>query len=174
MKNMNKQKHIKLLSIFLLFVFLFITADVSASNYTGDKLVVGSEYELGQGESLKGNIVILGSEAKLEKGSTVDGNIVLFSGELEINGTVNGDIAAFSGAVELKSNAVVNGNFTSFGSDVKRDKNAFISGDSVRQNSEKIQRIEEIGRDVVPEEPAQTGFFASIFIWNCLSLWADC
>ncbi len=158
----------RLLSLLLLPILLLVTSTASATTYNEDKLVLGKEFVLEAGDSLNGDLAVFGGEVQLKNSSTVNGDIVVFGGKLEINNTVNGSVTQFGGEIELKSRAVVNGDFTSFGAKVDRDKSAVINGDSVRQNSEKIQKIEEIGRqignsEIVIEQPVRKGFFASLF-----------
>ncbi|MHC1772003.1 MAG: hypothetical protein AB9907_09750 [Flexilinea sp.] len=166
---MSKSKLTIFLTIICLITLIFITASVSASSFSGDKVVFGSDYELNSGDTLDGDIVIFGSDTQLKKSSTVNGSIVLFGGNLQVEGTVNGDIAAFSGSVNLMSNAVINGNFSSFGTEVERDKNAVITGDSLRQDSEGIKKLENIPLKILPNSVPATqttrrGFFSTIFL----------
>lgn len=165
---MNKSKITILSAVIFLIMLIFITTNVSASTFSGDKMVIGSDYELDNGDTLEGDIVIFGNDTTLKKGSTVKGSIVLFGGDLRIDGTVNGDIAAFGGSVDLMSDAVVNGDFSSFGSDVERDKNAVITGDSIRQDSKGIRKLENSPLKIIPnfnppKETDRRGFFKTIF-----------
>ncbi len=169
---MNKLNLKILLLLLILIISLCSFADVTAATNTGNKVVFGSDYELGNGDTLDGNIVIFGSKTDLSKNSTVNGDIVLFGGGLQMEGTVNGDVVAFGGSVKMKSTSVINGDFSSFGAEVDRDKNAVITGDTIRQNTGEFKKFEESPLNVViqktdnvPNGTDKRGFFGAIFFF---------
>ncbi len=118
----------------VLLVVLVVAAAVApvalAQDITGDKIVMGENYVLGEGQTLEGNLVVMGGNAQVNDGATVDGDVTVMGGMLTLDGTVTGNVAVVGGTARLGSTAVVEGNLSSFGGSVSKAPGAQVQGNT--------------------------------------------
>ncbi len=93
-----------------------------------DKLVLGGEYALADGEVLRGHLTILGGSATLARGSRVEQDVVIFGGELHVAGAVAGSLVIFGGSVTLADSATIENDLTVFGGALARSPRAAVRG----------------------------------------------
>ena len=148
---------LKLLSgLLLLALLLTPTMSASAGGTTRDlsegKVVFGSNFELGKGETLDGDLVVfggnvslaedstvngsvavIGGNASVDKGATIDGDVAMIGGNMQLDGTVNGDMAMVGGSASLGKTALVDGDVTTMGGNLERAEGAQITGDVVKE-----------------------------------------
>jgi hypothetical protein len=106
----------------------FRQADLSLQA-PGDRLVLGDNYTLQEGETLDGNLIVLGGNATLETGSRVEKDVNILGGNLMVQGTIGGDINVIGGLVTLGESAVVEGDVNSFSGQLIQDEGATVQGD---------------------------------------------
>lgn len=131
----------KFLLVFLVLILAFTPTQVSAQDptpqpenqITGDQLVVGNSFSLGENYVLDGSILIIGGIGTTAVDSSVNGDIMLVGGTLSIDGTVNGDIVSIGGSMNLGDGAVVNGDLGMLGGSLQRSNLAVING-GINQN----------------------------------------
>lgn len=125
---------LKNLSLLLLVVVLafsltaFRQSDLSLQG-PGDKLVLGDNYTLREGETLQGNLIVMGGNATLETGSLVEQDVVILGGNLLVRGAIGGDINVIGGLVTLESDAVVEGDVNTLSGQLLQDEGARVEGD---------------------------------------------
>lgn len=148
---------LKLVSgLLLLALLLTPTMSASAGGTTSDlsegKVVFGSNFELGKGETLDGDLVVfggnvslaedstangsvavIGGNASVDKNATIDGDVAMIGGNMQLEGTVNGDMAMVGGSVSLGKTALVDGDVTTMGGNLEREEGAQITGDVVKE-----------------------------------------
>jgi hypothetical protein len=95
----------------------------------GDRIVLGDNYSLEEGETLDGSLVVMGGNADLAEGSTVAEDVVVLGGNLEANGEIRGDVTIIGGLVTLGSTAVVKGDVNTLATNLVRDEGATIEGE---------------------------------------------
>jgi hypothetical protein len=125
---------LKNLSFLLLLVVLALSLTAfqqagPALQSPADKLVLGGNYTLGEGETLNGNLIVMGGNATLETGSQVTQDVVILGGNLLARGTISGDVNVIGGLVTLGQSAVVEGDVNSFSGQVLQDEGAQVEGD---------------------------------------------
>jgi hypothetical protein len=125
---------LKNLSFLLLLVVLALSLTAfrqagPAPQAPADKLVLGGNYTLGEGETLDGNLIVMGGNATLETGSLVTQDVVILGGNLLARGTISGDVNVIGGLVTLGESAVVEGDVNSFSGQVLQDEGAQVEGD---------------------------------------------
>lgn len=148
---------LKLLTGLLLLALLLVPSmSAFASGPTRDlsegKVVFGSNFELGKGETLdgdlvvfggnvtlaedsavKGSLAVIGGNANVAKGATIDGDVAMIGGNMQLNGTVNGDLAMVGGSVSLGKTALVDGDVTTMGGNLERAEGSQVTGDVVKE-----------------------------------------
>ncbi len=113
-------KHWLLISL-LLILGLWSVRPASAQNVIDDDVtVVGSDYELGDGDTINGDLTVLGGNVDIESGATINGDVTVFGGNVEIEDdvTINGDLTVFGGNVDINEDATVNGQRVAIGGNV--------------------------------------------------------
>jgi hypothetical protein len=95
----------------------------------GDKLVLGGNYTLGEGETLDGNLIVMGGNALLETGSRVAQDVVILGGNLLVRGAVGGDVNVIGGLVTLEDGALVEGDVNTLSGQLLQDEGAQVEGD---------------------------------------------
>jgi hypothetical protein len=130
MKNMTK-----LFILIILLALLALPATALASSSPGmllrgpqDEFVLGDNYTLQSGDTLRGNLWIMGGNAALQQGSRVTGDVMLLGGNLNVDGEVSGNINVMGGNVDLRNQAVVRGDLNIVGGSYNRSPNARIEG----------------------------------------------
>ena len=93
-----------------------------------DEFVMGGNFTLPTGETLRGNLWIMGGNATLESGSQVTGDVMLLGGNVNVDGEVSGNINVMGGNIDLRSQAVVRGDLNIVGGSYNRSPNARIEG----------------------------------------------
>lgn len=124
------QKKRLLVAIGLALLVAIIPAAVSAGGQLDGRVVLGSDFTLGAGEVLNGDLVVLGGSADLMEGSLVDGDVFVMGGTADINGEVTGDLGIMGGQVSLGGTAVIRGDITTFGGALRKDPDAVVMGDT--------------------------------------------
>ncbi len=115
--------------LFALMLSVLLAAPAAAQTGGPGNLVLGGEYTLRAGETLRSDLGVIGGAATIEQGATVNGDIMVAGGTLRIAGRVNGDIAVFGGVVTLERSAYVNGDLVNVGGSVQRNPGATVTGD---------------------------------------------
>ena len=125
---------LKNLSFLLLLVVLalsltaFRQADLSLQG-PADKLVLGGNYTLQEGETLNGNLIVMGGNATLETGSLVEQDVVILGGNMVARGTIGGDVNVIGGLVTLEDGAVVEGDVNTLSGQLYQAEGAQVQGD---------------------------------------------
>lgn len=118
----------------VLLVVLLLAASVApvafAQGTTGDKVVLGENYVLQEGQTLEGNLVVMGGSAQINDGATVDGDLTVMGGSLSLDGTVTGNLAILGGSARLGSTAVVEGDLSNLAGSVDQAPGAVVQGDT--------------------------------------------
>lgn len=140
---MKMKRIVSLVSILL--VFLVLTVPVLAQEPGGDRVVVGSNVTLEDGETVEGSVTVLGGNFDMEEGSEVEGDVVVFGGNVTIDGKVEGDVVALGGNVRINAPAEVQGGVSALGGNLTVNPEAEVDGPITE------------GLDVQPE---QDGFVA--------------
>ncbi len=118
------------ITVLVCMVLLFGAAPaVLAQSPDGDRLIVGQNFVLAEGERINGNLSVIGGNAELGTESLVDGDVAVLGGRLRVGGTVTGDIVVFGGSITLDESAVVRGSVAGIGSSVSRSPGATVDGD---------------------------------------------
>jgi hypothetical protein len=94
------------------------------------RVVLGSNFTLGPGEVLEGDLVLLGGNADLLEGSLVEGDVFVMGGNADIEGEVSGNLGIMGGKVSLGETALIHGDITTFGGDLSKDPGAVVLGDT--------------------------------------------
>jgi hypothetical protein len=120
----------KLLTAFTLALVLVLmsASAVLAGDLADDKVVVGDDYTLAEGERIDGNLIVLGGNVIVEDGGTVDGNLVVFGGDVTLSGAVTQDMVVFGGSADLSSTAVVEGELVTSGGSISREPGSEVKG----------------------------------------------
>lgn len=129
MKGKLKNLSFVLLLVVLAFSLMAFSPASFALQGAGDKLVLGSNYTLRQGETLDGNLIVMGGNATLQTGSLVRQDVVILGGNLLVQGTVGGDVNVIGGLVTLESGAVVEGDVNTLSGQLLREEGAQVNGD---------------------------------------------
>jgi hypothetical protein len=127
-KSLNSLLFVLLLAALAFSLTAFRPADLSLQE-PGDRLVLGDNYTLEEGETLDGNLIVLGGNATLEPGSRVEKDVVILGGNLLVRGTIGGDINVVAGLVTLGETAVVEGDVNSLSGQLVQDDGATVEGD---------------------------------------------
>ncbi len=132
-----------------------------------DKIVLGENYVLASGQTLRGNLLVVGGNATLESGAQVSGDVAILGGTLNDNGTITGSIATLGGTVFLNADAVVQGDIALMGGTLHRDSGARVDG-KVTSGSVAPFNV------TVPESALQPQRFSPLSWWfsNDNPLWA--
>jgi hypothetical protein len=93
-----------------------------------DEFVMGGNFTLPSGDTLRGNLWIMGGNASLEQGSRVTGDVMLLGGNVSVDGEVSGNINVIGGNIDLRSQSVVRGDLNIVGGSYNRSPNARIEG----------------------------------------------
>jgi len=132
---MNIKSRYLLLTVVCLLTFVFagtVVAQTLPAPQTqiisGDKLVIGENYTLKNGQTLNGDLVIVGSNGLVEAGALVNGNISLIGGNLDLAGEVDGSFAIIGGNLTLRSGSVVRGDINTVGGNLEGEELATITG----------------------------------------------
>ena len=95
----------------------------------GDKLIMGGQFQLHDGDVLNGDLLVLGGIIHLEEGATINGNIAIMGGKFEINCDVQGDLIVVGGAGDVQAAAKIDGDVFTLGSQVNLHDEAVINGE---------------------------------------------
>jgi cytoskeletal protein CcmA (bactofilin family) len=125
LKNLS---FVLLLVVLALSLTAFKQADLSLQG-SGDRLVLGGNYTLQEGETLDGNLIVMGGNATLEPGSRVEKDVVILGGNLLVEGVVGGDVNVIGGLVTLEEGAVVEGDVNTVSGQLLQDEGAVVQGD---------------------------------------------
>ncbi len=86
-------------------------------------LTLTSDYEIGAGTVVNGDVVVFDGE--LDLAGTVNGDVILFGGALELNGTINGELVLVGGTLTPGAAASVSGDCLVVGGHIDRGDGAF-------------------------------------------------
>jgi hypothetical protein len=126
--KLKKLSFLLLLVVLALSLTAFRQADLSLQG-PSDKLVLGGNYTLGEGETLDGNLIVMGGNARLETDSRVSQDVVILGGNLLVRGAVGGDVNVIGGLVTLEDGAVVEGDVNTLSGQLLQDEGAQVQGD---------------------------------------------
>jgi hypothetical protein len=129
MKKSLKNLLFLLLLVVLAFSLTAFRQAAPSIQAPGDRLVLGDNYTLKEGETLDGNLIVLGGNANLETGSRVEKDVVILGGNLMVQGAIGGDVNVIGGLVTLGGGAVVEGDVNSFSGQLIQDEGATVEGD---------------------------------------------
>ena len=169
---------IKLLILASLIAVLFaLPTGVKAQDPTnqlttedGGKVVFGSAYTLGSGETLTGDLVVFGGSAAIEEGAVVEGDVAIFGGSLSVSGHITGSISAMGGSVNLNETAVVDGDVQSMGVVINQAEGALVSGAIIAEDPDGLNLPRVNPGDWFPD--AVTPAFGGPFRSFGTALWA--
>lgn len=99
----------------------------AAAQGGGDRVQVGGDIVVAQGERVDGDVVVVGGNAIVD--GVVTGNVVAVGGYVSASGQVDGDVIAVGGYVVLRSTARVGGDSAAIGGRVEREPGAQVGGD---------------------------------------------
>ena len=149
----------KFLTLFaLLALFLVPTSAAHAQGPgpdSGGRVIFGSNFTLGKGETFNGDLVVFGGNVTVEEGADLNGNLVVFGGTAKSNGQVHGDVVIIGGQVSLEENAHVTGDVVTVGGQLQRADGATVDGDVVNNIQPDI-RIPSFDGRVPPSNPQPT------------------
>jgi hypothetical protein len=113
----SAQKLLIMLLLTLILVGAVPAQPVSAQSTGTDdgQVVIGGNYTLSAGETLRGDLVLIGGTASLEANSVVTGSVLIAGGTLEADGIIKGDVLTFGGILNLNATARVEGDLVSYG-----------------------------------------------------------
>ena len=140
-----------------------------------DRLVIGGNFTLEDGEILNEDLLVIGGLVTLEDGSTLNGSILMVGGSLETAGQVNGDIIVAGGLLDIAATAVINGDITSAGANLQRDPDAVIEGEIRTEQGEPFivtppgVNLPQINTTVAPSF-SFLGFILRVFLWALLAM----
>jgi hypothetical protein len=140
-----------------------------------DRLIIGGNFTLEDGETLNEDLLVVGGLVTLENGSTLNGDILMVGGSLEAAGEINGDISVAGGLLEIGETAVINGDVNSAGANLQRDPDAIITGEiTTEQNGPFIVTPTgvEIPRLNMAVDPSFSfiGFMLRVILWALLAM----
>ncbi len=138
-------------------------------------VVVGNNYTLQSGQTLKEDLFVVGGNVDLMSGSTVDGSIYIIGGNITAAGTVNGNMIVLGGTVSLTDTFILNGNLTSGGATINRSPGAQINGQiHVNENTPTVVIPGQVQINNVKVNPSPilkvVGFFLSLFLWVLVAM----
>jgi hypothetical protein len=140
-----------------------------------DRLIVGGNYTLEDGETLNEDLLVIGGRVILEDGSELNGDILMVGGSLEIAGEINGDIVVAGGLLDITETAVIAGDITSAGANVQRDPEAVIEGDITTEQEGPFivtpigVRLPQINTAIAPSF-GFLGFILRVILWALLAM----
>ncbi len=117
--------------LFVLLLFAAMAAPAAfAQGTVGDKVVLGENYVLAEGQTLDGNLAVLGGNAQIDNGATVRGDLSVLGGALILNGRVTGNVSVLGGSAQLNEGSVIDGNLANLAGSVQRAPGAVVRGDT--------------------------------------------
>jgi hypothetical protein len=151
-------KSIRFLTLFVVLALLLVPASPAYAQGPGPgggRVIVGSNFTLGSGETFDGDLVLFGGNVAIEKDATLNGNLVVIGGRVDSNGKLAGDMVVVGGQIKLEEKALVTGDVVTIGGQLQRAEGARIEGEVVNNVAPKI---EIPGGDIpvpsVPDVPA--------------------
>jgi hypothetical protein len=93
------------------------------------RMIVGGNFTLSNGETLDEDLLVVGGLITLENGSTLHGDILMVGGSLIAAGKIDGDVVVAGGLLEIAATAIIDGDITAAGANLQRDPDAVITGD---------------------------------------------
>ena len=115
-------------AIFLVVPFARADAQTEQEVIPGDKLVLGGNFILDQGQTLNGDLFILGGNGDLNAGSTVNGDVIMAGGNLKADGRITGNMTTFGGQVQMSASTTVGGDVNVLGGSLQGEEQAKIMG----------------------------------------------
>lgn len=106
---------------------LILPHSAAAAQESGDRVQLGGNVVVAQGERVDGDVVVVGGNATVD--GVVTGNVVAIGGYVLASGQVDGDVTAVGGYVVLKSTARVGRDAAAVGGRVEREPGAQVGGD---------------------------------------------
>jgi hypothetical protein len=128
MKNTLKNLAVLLLLLGLALGLTAFRPATLALQESGDRLVLGGNFVLREGETLDGNLIVMGGNATLEAGSRVERDVVILGGNLLVRGVVGGDVNVIGGLATLEDGAIVEGDVNSLSGQLLLDEGAQVEG----------------------------------------------
>ncbi len=115
-------------SLILIIASISGTALAQSANPNEDRVVIGGNLTLEEGDQVEGSVVVFGGNFFMEEGSEVEGDVAVFGGCIDINGKVEGSIAGIGGDIILGDEAEIEGDVAGLGSTLTIDREAKIDG----------------------------------------------
>ena len=100
----------------------------------GDKLVIGENFTLKDGDELVGNLFVLNGNLDLNEGSKIIGDVLILGGSFDISGLIQGDVMIAESTGEITSSSRIMGDVLTLGDQVTVDDNAEIDGQIMSSN----------------------------------------
>jgi hypothetical protein len=157
----------KMLTAFLLALFLIAPASPVLANGGEGVVIFGKDFTLESGEEVNGDLAVFGGNVVLEEDSFVDGTVFVMGGNATVAGEVENELVVFGGNVELESTASIGSDVVALGGQVERAEGAVVKGSVSEGVTTRFFRGPRIAR-VVPTPgmvPLETGtrfFFNTI------------
>ncbi len=170
-------KPITRLGLLLVLVLAFaLPGKALAGGVISDRVIFGSNFTLGSGETLDGNLIVLAGNAHLEAGSEVTGDVVIMGGNLLSSGMIEGSVISLGGPVRLEETAVVEGDVVNIGGSLDRADGARILG-NVATGTDWPLSLNFPGAVEIPNFDVGfrpflnlVGFTFKIFLWAALAV----
>jgi len=108
---------------------LILVTPALAGEKVDSRVILGHDFVLSEGETLRGDLVVFGGDVTLRAGSRVTGNVLTVGGNVTVAGEVGGDLVAFGGDVYLDETAVVRRDVATIGGQVAQVNGAVVEGE---------------------------------------------
>jgi hypothetical protein len=122
-----------LYSLLLLMLLLAPVAPAYAQggNQGDGKVIIGQDFTLRSGETLKGDLVVIGGAVIIEENAIVNGNVGVIGGSLKMDGKATGDAVVIGGVVAMGEQAAVAGDLVTVGGTLQRAEGSKVGGNVV-------------------------------------------
>jgi cytoskeletal protein CcmA (bactofilin family) len=149
---------IRFLTLFVVLALLLVPASPAYAQGPGPgggRVIFGSNFSLGNGETFDGDLVLFGGNVTIAEGAALNGDLVVIGGRVESNGKLAGDMVVVGGQIKLEEKALVIGDVVTIGGQLQRAEGARIEGEVINNVA---PNIEIPSRDAplptVPDAPA--------------------
>lgn len=96
-----------------------------------DRVVIGGNETIEEGETVDGNLIVFGGNVTVEEGAEVTGDVVVFGGNAAIDGEIGGNVIGFGGNAAIGNDADVAGDVVSFGGIADIAEGADVDGEII-------------------------------------------
>jgi hypothetical protein len=122
------KRYTLLILLLIPLLILALPGRALAKGLLEDKVVIGQDYVLNNGQVLDGSLIVVGGDVILEAGSRVNGDTVVVGGDLTAGGEIHGNVVNFGKSVSLSATALVTGDVTVLGGRMNMADGARVLG----------------------------------------------